>query len=257
MKHGARSRLKAMIADGKVPLGGLMFSSDSSTSYIYGAAGYDFVIVDREHGMNDMQSTLAHIRAAEASGTVPLVRLLNGDPAQIQQTLDMGAAGVVIPKIGTAAQATSAVAASKYARGGRGKCPFVPATGFDNAQWSDHAHTSNEEVVVIPLIETLEGVENADAIAAVEGVDFLFFGYADLSQELGIDMYESGGVLQGYWERVVDAGHRHGVSVGTPLGFSFDELADFGTLTSDLAVLSTAVRTNLEAFRQRAPKRLS
>lgn len=129
-KKRARATFESIIAQGRKPAGAFVMSSDPSTTLIYGAAGYDRVLLDREHGMIDIPAMVAHLRAAEAGGLVPIIRVLENNPALIQQALDAGAQGVMVPKVGSAEEARRAVAASRYRPGGRGMCPVVPATGF-------------------------------------------------------------------------------------------------------------------------------
>ena len=86
-----------------VPIGLFVMSTDAAVTGLCGVLGYDFVIIDREHGPNDTASTLGHIRAADANGTVPLVRVLENSAGAIQSTLDLGAHGVVVPKVSSAA----------------------------------------------------------------------------------------------------------------------------------------------------------
>ncbi|MER7684879.1 aldolase/citrate lyase family protein [Streptomyces sp. NPDC097610] len=226
-------------------------STDPNTTEIYGRAGYDWVLIDREHGVMDELAMRGHLLAADATGLVPIVRVLHNSPPLIQQALDAGAQGVLVPKIGSADDAARAVAASRYASGGRGMCSVVPAAGFSGNGWQDYAQDLNSNVILMPLIETRAGVENIEEICAVEGVDYIFFGLADLSQDMGIDMLDDADTLIGEWEKVVAAAHRHGVRAGAPLGYGFDDLADFGSLDSDLGSLRSTADAALTNWRKR------
>src|SRR3954454_20711823 len=99
----ARSMLNSMIDGGRMPLGTYITSQDAAATAVAAASGCDFVIVDREHGPIDVAAALNHVRAAEANSCIPLVRVLTGTPYDIQQSLDIGAHGVVVPKVETAA----------------------------------------------------------------------------------------------------------------------------------------------------------
>lgn len=235
-------------ASGRKPTGVFVMSVDSSVTGIYGAAGYDWVLIDREHGVMDNRDLRGHLHAAEAGGMVAIVRVLENSPALIQQTLDAGAQGVMVPKVGTAEGARRAVAAAQYKSGGRGMCPVVPATHFTGAGWNDYAAEMNQNVLVMPLIETMEGVENIAAICSVEGVSHIFFGLADLSQDIGIDMERDIDQLVALWERVANTAHEHGVRAGAPLGYGFDDLADFGSLDSDLSTLRDSAERALRDY---------
>lgn len=225
-------------------------STDSATTGIFGASGYDWVLIDREHGVMDNSDMRAHLMAAEAHGLVSAVRVLENNAAMIQQALDAGAQAIMVPKVDSAESARRAVVASQYKAGGRGMCPVVPATNFSGAQWGEYAAELNDNVLIIPLIETMKGVENIAEICAVDGVDYIFFGLADLSQDLGIDMTLDIDRLVELWKVVATTARSKGVRAGAPLGYGFDDLADFGTLDSDLMTLRAAAEEALADFKK-------
>src|SRR6476620_820562 len=127
----ARELLKGRSDGSSPPIGTYVMSTDPAITALYGVAGYDFVIIDQEHGPNDTASTIGHIRAADANGVVPLVRILENRPTLIQKNLDLGAQGIVVPKVSTAADARRVVEASQYVPGGRGACAAV-----EGARWT-------------------------------------------------------------------------------------------------------------------------
>ncbi|MGR0218627.1 HpcH/HpaI aldolase family protein [Agromyces sp. ZXT2-6] len=242
----ARQSLLALLEE-RTAVGTFVMSIDPQVTAAVGSAGVDFVIIDREHGPNDTQSTANHIRAAEANGVIPIVRVLRNDPAEIQATLDVGAVGVLVPKVGSAAQAVDLVRATKYAPGGRGMCPSVEAArwAFDDRTWDSHRESSNEQILMMPLIETGAGVRNLAEIVAVPGIDFVFFGIGDLAQDLGLhSMFnrESTSELARIWRESVEVVHAAGKKIGAMLSPDFPG-ADFGTVASDLSFLSAATRT--------------
>jgi len=243
---GARSHFESLISQGRKPVGAFLTSSDPSTSVIFGDVGYDFVIIDGEHGALDTRDVLNHIRAARSAGTLVIVRVLYNEAALIQRAVDLGADGVIVPKIATAADAERALAATQYKRGGRGFCPMVPAARWSGENWSEHAGNSNENVILIPLIETLEGAGNFAEILAVPGIDYAFFGLGDLSQEMGIDMHEGRDELIAQWDRLRSVADAEGARLGAPLGFGFAGL-DFGTAGGDLSLLRQVAKAKLDA----------
>lgn len=243
-----------MIEDGQLPIGAFVMSTDASTTALFGDIGYDFVIIDREHGPNDVTSTLNHIRAAEANGIIPIVRVLENSPTLIQSTLDIGAHGIVVPKIGNADDARRAVLASQYAAGGRGMCQATEGARWAHDGWHAHKASSNENVIVIPLVETREGIANLEEIAAVDGIDFIFFGLADLSQDMGIDMYSDSDQLIRIWDDAVVTTQRAGVHLGSPLGYGFDN-GDFGTVDGDMMMLRAIAQSTLTPLRKVRPGR--
>lgn len=244
----ARKRFDDIVAGGGTPLGTFITSTDPSSTLVAGAAGFDFVVVDGEHGPLDVTDKARHVVAARAEGVVPILRVLENSPALIQQVLDLGAGGVIIPKVGTAEQAARAVKAARYQPGGRGMCPAVPGAGWNGDNWAVHAAESNSQTLVIPLIETAEGVRNARAIASVEGVEYLFFGLADLSQDIGIDMLADADQLVKIWTEFLADVHAGGARAGAPLGYGFAG-ADFGTAGSDLISWRQSCLAQLSRFR--------
>ena len=243
---GARSRFESLISEGRKPIGAFLTSSDPSTSVIFGDVGFDFVIIDGEHGALDTRDVLNHIRAARSAGCLAIVRVLHNEAALIQRAVDLGADGVIVPKVGSAGDAERALAATRYQAGGRGFCPMVPAAAWSGENWSDHAGSSNRNVILIPLIETLAGVENFGEIVAVPGIDYAFFGLGDLSQEMGIDMIGGRDQLIAQWQVLRDQADLAGVRLGSPLGFGFAGV-DFGAAGGDLSLLRLAAKERLAA----------
>jgi 4-hydroxy-2-oxoheptanedioate aldolase len=211
-------------------------STDPAMTALYGVAGYDFVIIDQEHGPNDAASTIGHIRAADANGVLPLVRVLENRPTLIQKNLDLGAQGVVVPKVSTASEARRAVEASQYAPGGRGACSSVEGARW-TGHWDDYAARANAGVVVIPLIETAEAVENFADIVGVDGVDWVIIGFADLAQDLGLDEKSAPARLSEIWSKCLGVAHENGVRIGCGVGTDFDRRPDFATISCDLRSL--------------------
>lgn len=237
----ARSRFIELINQGNVPLGVYLTSLDAATTEIFAAVGYDYVIIDREHGPHDNASTLGHIRAAEAGGVIPLVRVLENSNTLIQASLDLGAHGIIVPKVETAAQARSAVSASLYApRGFRGMCNGCHAAGYcGNDDWPEHQRQSDENIVIFPLIETVRGVENVDEILDVPGIDFVFFGPGDLSNDMGVNLVRETDKLMPAWHKVKDAARSRGKYVVSIGALGFDD-ADIYAGVMDLMMLRAA-----------------
>jgi len=154
---------------------------------IIGHAGWDYVIIDCEHGAISSSMLPAMLRAADAAKLPAIVRVSSNDPAQIQLALDAGAAGVQIPQTGSVEAARAAIAASKfYPMGMRGLNPFVRAGKFSAEPAAEFIARSNRETSVILQLESREGFEAAEQIAALEGLGGIFIGPYDLSQSFGI-----------------------------------------------------------------------
>jgi 2-keto-3-deoxy-L-rhamnonate aldolase RhmA len=154
---------------------------------VLGAVGLDLLILDTEHAPFDRAATDACLLAARAAGIAVLVRVPDGTPASILNTLDCGAAGVVVPHVTSAAQARALVAAVRYVPGGRGIAGTTRAGGYGMRPLAEHRRAAGDEVSLICQIEDREGVEHCAAIAAVDGVDALFAGRADLCLSYGHD----------------------------------------------------------------------
>ncbi|MDM0089232.1 MULTISPECIES: aldolase/citrate lyase family protein [unclassified Variovorax] len=184
-RHPLDNRLPGMLRSGQ-PLRGV-FNSLPSPAIVEmcGYAGFDFIIIDNEHGSAGFETTENMLRAARASGIVPVVRCLRHD---ISRVLDMGASAVQIPMVASAAEARDLVQQVRYPRAGRRGSAFSPrAAGYGAFPGVAHTERSNAGIALIVMIETPEAVAQAAEIAAVEGVDAVFVGPNDLSHAMGFD----------------------------------------------------------------------
>lgn len=154
---------------------------------VVGLAGFDFVMLDAEHGPLSPESAEIMIRAAEAGGLVPIVRVPANVPHEILRYLDVGAAGVQVPHIDTAEDARAAVAAIRYPPiGQRGLAPITRAARYGvDEPVPTYVERMNRELLLWAMIETAEAVENVDAILAVPGIDAIIVGPGDLSSSMG------------------------------------------------------------------------
>jgi 4-hydroxy-2-oxoheptanedioate aldolase len=149
------------------------------------AVGPDYVCVDQQHGLIDQASMVAMVRAAGAAGCCPIVRVPWNEPWLVMRTLDAGALGVVIPMVDDAAQAARAVEACRYPPdGGRSYGPIRASSAIGSSDPADLA----DAVVCIAQIETVDGLENVEEIAATPGLDGLYVGPADLALALGVPL---------------------------------------------------------------------
>jgi len=249
MRVQAWSRLSGIIRSGRKPLGTFITSLDPATTTIMGSVGFDFLILDAEHGPIDLGAALSHVRAAQAVDTITLVRVIENSPKLIQSFMDVGAAGIVVPHVDTAQQAERALAATRYAPGGRGMCPVCYAAHYSIDGWRDFVATSNRECLMIPMIETAQAVRNAAQIVAVPGVEIVLFGPGDLAQDLGLDLFTDMSKLQDSWLQVRDAVQTAGKLVMVPDGFSL-EGADILFRDMDLLILRQAAKTIVAEHRE-------
>lgn len=153
---------------------------------VLAATGFDFTIIDTEHGFFGLETGENLIRACDAGGLVPLFRVPKNEGYMIMKALDAGAAGVVVPKIMNAAGAAAAVDAARYQPdGNRGACPCTRASDHLTLDWRGFAARENRETGVIPLIETPEGVADFAQIVRVPGILAVLLGPFDLSVAMG------------------------------------------------------------------------
>lgn len=158
----------------------------SLTAEVAGLAGFDWILLDLEHGAGDYSTLLPQLQALSATSATAIVRVTWNDAAQIKRVLDLGAAGVMVPYVNTPAEAAAAAAAVRYPPVGvRGAARSTRATAFGYT-FPDYWRRANDELLAVVQIETVEAVANAPAIAAVDGVDVLFIGPTDLSLNMGI-----------------------------------------------------------------------
>ena len=185
--YDKKNKVKECRRQGKAALGTWVQMASPEIVEAVGYQGYDFVIIDMEHGHFDFDTTHQMVRAADAGGITPVVRVPANQDSLILKALDMGAMGVLVPGISTKEQAVSAVRAAKYAPlGTRGACPWIRATQYNTENWVQHAQWSNEQTMIWLLVEGQEGVQNFDDILTVPNIDAMMLGPFDLSQSLGI-----------------------------------------------------------------------
>ncbi|WP_454740137.1 HpcH/HpaI aldolase family protein [Cupriavidus necator] len=154
-----------------------------------GAAGYDYAMLDWEHGSYGFDSLVQMIRAAEAFDLTTIVRVPDTSPTNIMRVLDAGALGVVIPQVVNTAEADAAVRAARYndgkGDGNRGTCPSVRGAGHMAGNWREFMTRCNGEVFVALGFECDEALDNFDGLASIPGVDAIFIGAFDWAQSIG------------------------------------------------------------------------
>jgi 2-keto-3-deoxy-L-rhamnonate aldolase RhmA len=167
------------------PVYGLWVTLESpSVTEMAVALGLDWVVIDAEHGSLDWSDVVAHLRAAVRSETVALVRVAELNGGLIKRALDLGADGVVVPWVETEEQLRRAVAFSRYPPEGVRGIGAERATGWGECM-AEHTAEANENVLVVPIVETVRAADEIDAMVKVEGVDVFFFGPADFSSTAG------------------------------------------------------------------------
>ena len=192
------------------------------TVELAGLAGFDWLLIDHEHGPGGQDTLLHQLQAAAATPAFAVVRIAQNETARFKRVLDMGASGVMVPYVNTAAEARAAVSAMRYPpHGVRGVAKFNRGAGF-GGDFEDYYLHAHERLLGVLQIETPEAVAAVDAIAAVPGVDGLFIGPGDLSLRLGCPMDWSNPKMVAAEDAVAAAAARHGKAWGRPSGSTED-----------------------------------
>jgi 4-hydroxy-2-oxoheptanedioate aldolase len=186
----------------------------SVTAEMAGLAGFDWVLLDHEHGSGGEETLLHQLQAVSATPAACLVRVAANEPPRFKRVLDAGAHGVMVPYVGTADEARAAVNALRYPpRGMRGVAKLTRASA-GGARFDDYFAHAHEWLVTLTQIETTEAVANASAIAAVDGVDVLFVGPMDLTTSMGIAGRYDDARFHDALGEVADAAREHGKAAG-------------------------------------------
>ena len=182
-----RNGIREALQRSGVALGTFVQTASPESAEIAAACGFDYIILDMEHGSFGFD-TLAHlIRGVQVGGSSAVVRLPDDSESGILKALDAGAVGILIPGVEDAGQARKIAGAARYAPlGSRGACPRTRATAHGLHEWKQHVEWSNRNITVWVLIETLEGFKNVEEILATPGLDGVGFGHFDLSQAMGL-----------------------------------------------------------------------
>ncbi|MDD4599948.1 2-keto-3-deoxy-L-rhamnonate aldolase [bioreactor metagenome] len=246
---------KEIIAS-RAAIGTFLFSGEADNVEVLGYAGFDFVIICTEHASNGVHNLTGLLRAADVSGIMPIVRVTENNAALITKVLDAGAGGVLIPHVITADQAKSAVKAAKYGpQGERGLAGIVRAARYGFTPLKEYTMAQNKDSLVIVQIEDVPALENIDEILAVEGVDGIFVGPADLSQSMGIpgqfDNPEFQKVVKDIIRRGREAGKIAGIFVPTVEGAKQwqKEEANFLAIAADTVFFAQAARSTVAAMK--------
>jgi len=183
--------IKEQVLSGRFMAGAWCNLASSLTTEMAARAGFDWILIDQEHGPGDSLTLLGQIQAVGARPCAPIVRIAWNEMPRFKQALDLGAAGIMIPYIETADDAARAVSYLRYPpQGVRGVASSPRATGF-GTNFDDYFAAANRNLLTITQIETARAVQNAKQIAAVDGVDVLFVGPMDLSLSVGMpDRFE-------------------------------------------------------------------
>ena len=245
------NKIKQLWNEGKCPTLGWLSISNGFTAEIMARQGFDALCVDLQHGTSEANDVLPMLQAVSQTDTVPFVRVSWNDPASIMRALDLGAYGIIVPLVNNAEEAAAAVAACRYPPDGIRSSGPVRAAHYGGANYFTEA---NDEIIVMAMVETKEGLANLDEICATPGLDAVYIGPADLS--FALDMAPQADnpdpVHLATCDKIRDTAHKHGIkavmhcaaapfaSEAVKRGF------DMVMLASDLNCLIAGVRKQLD-----------
>lgn len=248
------NHFKQALQSGTPRFGSWLGVADPYMAELVGRAGFDWLLVDGEHAPNDIRSLMAQLQVLEGLGPDLVVRLPMGEDWLIKQALDIGAQTLMIPMVETGEQAAHLVRAMRYApQGIRGMgAALARASQFSGI--TDYAATANDQMCLIVQVETAKGVDNLDDILAVDGVDGVFVGPADLSADMGYpgnpDAPQVQAVIADILRRSRAAGKGAGIlsteDAQTPTHIANG--ANFVAVGIDVTLFAAAMRTKAQTW---------
>lgn len=178
------SSFRSRMTGGQKVVGSFIKTQTTHATEIFGALGYDFIVIDEEHAPIDRAMTDVMVLAARASNIAAIVRVSSDDPTKILSCLDCGATGVLVPHVASVEKAKAVAAAARYRGGKRGYSGSARAGGYGATPVWQLVEEQDNSVCVIAMIEDPEALDHIDAIAAVDGIHGLFIGRGDLTVSL-------------------------------------------------------------------------
>ncbi|MFG1646550.1 HpcH/HpaI aldolase/citrate lyase family protein [Amycolatopsis sp. NPDC049252] len=238
------------------PLGTWLKIASGEPVEIMAYAGFDFVVIDLEHAPLDLQTAYRLISSAAALGVVPIVRVPDTTASTIQKILDAGAMGILVPHVDTVEQAAAVGRACRFPpHGVRGAGGTSRAGAWGLRPTAEYLATGNDDVLCIPQLESVEAIKAAPEILALDTVDAVFVGAADLSMSMG-STPASPDVLD-LIRSAIEAAHAAGKRCGLAFGGVPERAAqavrdgcDFVLLSNDTTMLADAARNLVKAFRE-------
>jgi len=242
------NKIKQMWSEGKtVTMGWLSIADPFAAELMARNSGLDALCIDMQHGMTELATLLPMLQAVSQTDVSPVVRVADNDPAAIMKALDLGAFSVIVPMIGNAADAAKAVSACRYPPVGTRSSGPTRAVHYAGG---DYLAKANDEMLVIGMVETKEGLANLDEICATPGLDAIYIGPSDLAFALDmLPVLDNRDPKHMDWcHRIRDAAHKHGKKACMHCAsgaFAADAVSrgfDLVMLTSDILSLVGGVK---------------
>ncbi|MDR2655375.1 MAG: hypothetical protein LBC56_04775 [Oscillospiraceae bacterium] len=244
---------KEKLRKGQAVLGTFFNSYSPDVAEMLGAAGLDFIIIDCEHGPGSPETVVNCVRAAEARGMTPVVRITEDTRTGILRYLDIGAHGILVPQLENSKQAEQVVKYSKYSpEGMRGMAvPRASSWGMDG---HDYTRIENEETLICVQCENVSCLNEIEAVAKVPGIDLIFLGPYDMSQALGVPGQIKHPLMLDAEKRILNAAKEAGISAGIFVGDidaalkSREEGWNLILMSMDIQTLGAAYKRSVEIF---------
>ena len=243
--------MRERFAESKPALGCWLSAPSSVAAEFVGPIGFDYVCIDMQHGLVGYSDLIPMLQALSLSNTTATVRVPWNEPGIIGRALDAGAMAVIVPMVNNAEEAETAVRRGKYPpRGDRSSGPtrVMPLEG------PEYAEVANDHVLIIPMIETVEALENLDEILSVDGVDAIYVGPMDLGVSMGLGRGTTDPKFFDALDLISERCRAHGVIAGihaTP-GVTVERISrGYGMVTvhSDLLAMTSSLTQSLAKCR--------
>lgn len=248
-----KNDFKARLKSGDTQIGLWVGLGDPSVAELCAGTGFDWLVIDGEHGPNGLRDVLAQLRAV-GDKTHPVVRTRDNNRAEIKQMLDIGAQTLLVPMIESAEQAREVVRSVLYPPAGVRGVGAALARASDYSGIADYLHTANDEVCLLLQVESKAGIAALDDILAVDGVDGVFVGPSDLAADMGFvgrpGASEVQAVVNDALNRIRAAGTAAGILTSDrtlAAGYARDGV-EFLAVGSDVGVLRAGLKALRDAF---------
>ena len=249
----AQRGMKQHLAAGGKAVNGWCSIPSAVTAEVMARAGYDTVTIDLQHGLVDYQAALTMLQAVDGFGIPTLCRVSWNEPGAIMKALDAGFTGIICPMVNTREQAEQFAATCRYAPVGNRS--FGPTRAMQ-VHGADYARTANGFVMAFAMIETVEAMENLDAILGVDGIDGVYIGPADLGLSLGhaptlLPEAPVRDAIATIRTKTLAAGKAAGIHCGSPamVRQMLDDGFGLATLLTDMRLFTNTVAASLAEAR--------
>lgn len=251
-----RNAVKTRLHVGENVLGCWTALGSPAVVELLGFAGFDYIVLDQEHGLGDLGPLVAQLQALSATPATAVVRVPWNDHVVLKRVLDTGAEGVMIPSIETAEEARTAVAACRYPPLGRRGAASSSARASQYGMAADYVATCAGNLLIVLRIESAKGVANIDSILEVPGIDVIFIGPHDLSGTVG----QLGNLKHPEVAGLIARAEQQARAAGTPMGTvphpgatwrdMFERGYRFVNAGSDVSRLRDGSLSDVRAFRE-------